>query len=478
MTDVIAFASLALLLVLLVLGVLQIKRRVTIDMTPLLARQEELGRSIDRIDRALREELAQNRTDSQSAARQIREETTAAVNNLRETVSQQFVQLSKIQHERLDASAQKIDRLTEQTQQKLDAARTAIDTRLGSFQETLTQRLTELSEGNEKRSEAMRLVIDERLKAMQADNATKLEQMRVTVDEKLQSTLQSRLSESFKQVSERLEQVHKGLGEMQTLAHGVGDLKRVLSNVKTRGTWGEIQLHSLLEQFLSPEQYQQNVAIRPGSSERVEFAIRLPGTGQLSDDKSHVWLPIDAKFPIEDYQRLVEAHEVCDTAAIDAAAKALEQRIKGCARDIHDKYIHPPESTAFALLYLPIDGLYAEVTRNVALVEYLRREYHVEVSGPNTLPAMLCALQMGFKTLAIQKRSSEVWTVLGQVKTEFEKFGGVVEKVQKKLQEASNTIDDVGKRTRAINRKLKNVEALPVVGDDPLLLTMAREMEE
>jgi DNA recombination protein RmuC len=261
---------------------------------------------------------------------------------------------------------------------------------------------------------------------------------------------------------------------MQTLASGVGDLKRVLTNVKTRGTWGEIQLENLLEQFLAPEQYEKNAAIREGSAERVEFAIKLPGR---DEDGSFILLPIDAKFPIEDYQRLVEAHERTDVEAIEAASRALEQRVKGCAKEICEKYIHPPHSTGFAFLYLPIDGLYAEVTRRVGLTEMLRRDYHVEIAGPHTLPAMLCSLQMGFRTLAIEKRSSEVWSVLGDVKAEFGKYGDVLTKVQKKLQEASNTIYKAQTRTRVINRKLKHVEGLPSGDEQPLLIVGADDVE-
>jgi DNA recombination protein RmuC len=308
--------------------------------------------------------------------------------------------------------------------------------------------------------ETSRKTINERLGEIQQDNAKKLEDMRKTVDEKLQSTLEERLGASFKIVSERLEQVHRGLGEMQSLASGVGDLKRVLTNVKTRGTWGEIQLEAMIEQVLTANQYAKNMATRPGSSERVEFAIRFPGR----DEDCPVWLPIDAKFPMEDYQRLIEAQDQADLTAIEQAGKALENRIRLEAKTIADKYLEPPHTTDFAVLYLPTEGLYAEVIRRPGLADSLQRDHRVTLAGPTNLLALLNSLQMGFRTLAIEKRSSEVWQVLGQVKTEFGKFGAVIEATEKKLQEASNKFSEVGRRKRAIDRSLKEVEALPIVG--------------
>ncbi|MGA1664877.1 MAG: DNA recombination protein RmuC, partial [Burkholderiaceae bacterium] len=304
-----------------------------------------------------------------------------------------------------------------------------------------------------------RRTINERLGEIQQDNAKKLEDMRKTVDEKLQSTLEERLGASFKIVSERLEQVHRGLGEMQSLASGVGDLKRVLTNVKTRGTWGEIQLEAMIEQVLTSNQYAKNMATRPGSSERVEFAIRFPGR----DEDCPVWLPIDAKFPMEDYQRLIEAQDQADLAGIEQAGKALENRIRLEAKTIADKYLEPPHTTDFAVLYLPTEGLYAEVIRRPGLADSLQRDHRVTLAGPTNLLALLNSLQMGFRTLAIEQRSSEVWQVLGQVKTEFGKFGAVIEATEKKLQEASNKFSEVGRRKRAIDRSLKEVEALPIV---------------
>jgi DNA recombination protein RmuC len=286
--------------------------------------------------------------------------------------------------------------------------------------------------------------------------------MRATVDEKLHATLEQRLGESFKQVADRLEQVHKGLGEMQTLARDVGSLNRVLTNVKTRGIFGETQLAGLLEQVFTPEQYAVNVATVPGSSERVEFAIRLPGQrGPEAGGGAPLWLPIDAKFPREDYERLLDAQERADPAAVEAAAKAIESRLRAEARSIRDKYLSPPHTTDFAILFVPTEGLYAEALRRPGLLEALQREFKVMLAGPTTLLATLTSLQMGFRTLALEKRSAEVWEVLGAVKTEFGKFGEVLAKTKKKLAEASDTIDAASVRTRAMERRLRDVESLP-----------------
>jgi DNA recombination protein RmuC len=301
----------------------------------------------------------------------------------------------------------------------------------------------------------LRAAVETKLKEIQDDNAKQLEEMRAVVDEKLQGTLEKRLGESFKQVSERLEAVSKGLGEM-VLATGVGDLKRVLANVKTRGTWGEVQLGAMLAEVLAPDQYASNVNTRQGG-ERVEFAIKLPGKAQ----DEPVLLPMDAKFPLEDYQRLVEAQEHSDVDASTAAGKQLEARIRQCAGDICNKYLNPPVTTDFAILYLPTEGLFSEVARRDGLMQFVQRECRVVIAGPTTLWAILSSLQMGFKTLAIQQHSSEVWNLLAAVKTEWGKYGEVLEKVQKKLQEASNTVDEAARRTRAIGRKLRSVEELP-----------------
>ncbi|MFZ2868900.1 DNA recombination protein RmuC [Zavarzinia sp.] len=302
-------------------------------------------------------------------------------------------------------------------------------------------------------------VLERRFDRLAADSAAKLEEMRRTVDEKLQGTLEARLGESFRQVSERLEAVHRGLGEMQSLAAGVGDLKRVLGNVKARGIWGEMQLDALLGQILTPEQFLTNVATKPGSAERVEFAIRLPG----HDKDMEVLLPIDAKFPREDYERLLDAADRADAEAVESAAKALENRLKAFARDIRDKYLNPPQTTDFAIMFLPTEGLYAEALRRPGLVDLLQRDFRVIPAGPTTIAALLNSLQMGFRTLAIEQRSSEVWQLLGAVKTEFARYGEVLDKVQKKLVEASSQIDKVAVRRRAIDRQLRQVEGLDPV---------------
>lgn len=305
--------------------------------------------------------------------------------------------------------------------------------------------------------ERIRETVEQKLKFLQEDNSQKLEQMRATVDEKLHSTLEKRLGESFKLVSERLELVHKGLGEMQTLAAGVGDLKKVLTNVKTRGTWGEIQLENLLEQVLTIEQYEKNIITKKGSRDPVEFAIKLPGRNK---DDHPVFLPIDSKFPKEDYERLIDAQERADAAAVEDSSKKIEATIKLFAKDIRDKYLDPPHTTDFGIMFLPVEGLYAEVIRKPGITEVLQREYRIIVAGPTTLWAILNSLQMGFRTLAIEKRSSEVWELLGAVKTEFGKFGEILEKTQKKILEASNTIEDASRKSRTIERRLRNVQEL------------------
>jgi DNA recombination protein RmuC len=397
----------------------------TIDLSPLLNRLDALEKGNERTERAVKEEVARQREESANQARALREELGAALKNAGDSTVNTLGKIGEAQRGQLETFGGQLAKLVESNDKKLGELRTTVETKL-------TQ--------------------------IQTENATKLEEMRKTVDEKLQSTLEKRLGESFKQVSDRLEQVHKGLGEMQSLATGVGDLKRVLTNVKTRGTWGEMQLSNLLEQILTVEQYAQNVQTKHGSAERVEFAIRLPGR---DEESGAVWLPIDAKFPKEDYERLVEASEKADAVAVEQASKQLELRIKAEAKDIRDKYLDPPNTTDFAILYLSTEGLYAEVMRRPGLLDTLQREYRVTVAGPTVLGALLNSLQMGFRTLAIEKRSSEVWKVLGAVKTEFGNFGNFIERVQKKLQEASNVIDDGAKRTRAVERKLRAVQGLP-----------------
>ena len=389
-----------------------------------------LQSGLERVERELRQEMARARQESATAARGDREEQAQSLDRLTKALSAQVGQLGTLQGQQLEAFAAQLARLTQ---------------------------------SNEQRFEQLRLSIEARLGAMQADNASKLEEMRKTVDEKLHATLEQRLGDSFKLVSERLELVHKGLGEMQTLAAGVGDLKKVLTNVKTRGTWGEVQLEALLDQVLTAEQYEKNVITRPNSNERVEFAIRLPGREMGGSDKQPVWLPIDAKFPMEDYQRLIEAQERADPVAVELAAKALELRLRLEAKTIRDKYVEPPFTTDFAILYLPTEGLYAEALRRSGLADGLQRDFRISIAGPTTLAALLNSLQMGFRTLAIEKRSSEVWGVLGAIKTEFGKFGEALDATRKKLEQATKSIESAGVRTRQIERKLKGVEALPVI---------------
>jgi DNA recombination protein RmuC len=351
--------------------------------------------------------------------------------------------------------------------------------RLQGFNDSVLKRMTEnaglqnskldgLTRSTEQKFEKLEQKVEEKLAKIQEDNTRKLDEMRKTVDEKLEGTLRKRLGDSFKLVSDRLEQVHKGLGEMQSLASGVGDLTKALTNVKVRGTWGEIQLGALLDQILTPDQYLRNAKPREGSDVQVEYAIKLPGREETEGQE--VLMPIDSKYPKEDYERLIDASERGDLAGIDDAGKKIEQRVRLEAKTISEKYLNPPATTDFAIMFLPIEGLYGEVIRRPGLVERLQREYRVIVSGPTTLAALLNSLQMGFRTLAIQKRSSEVWKVLAAVKSEFEKFGGVIERVQRKLHEASDTIEQkVAVRTRAISRKLRDVQELPAADAQTLI---------
>ena len=411
-------------------------------------------------NRHLREALAQEQ-------RAGRGETAQSLEQFRSLVQEQLGGMSAQQHERIGHFGQRLDVLTERTGTGLDAlqqrltddarrSREELTLTLNRFGEQQQQRLAALTADNEKRLNEVRATLETKLKAIQDDNAARLEQMRATVDEKLQNTLETRLGQSFALVSERLEQVQRGLGEMQNLAIGVGDLKRVLTNVKTRGILGEVQLGALLDQLLTNDQYDSNVITVPGSNDRVEFAVRMPGAGE----HAQLYLPIDAKFPVEDYQRLLDAQEAADADAAALAGRALETRVREEAKRIRSKYVAPPHTTDFAVLFLPTEGLYAEVIRRPGLFESLQRDHHVTVAGPTTLTALLNSLQMGFRTLAIAQRSSEVWTLLGAVKTEFGKFGAVLEKTRKKLNEASNVIDQASVRTRAIERKLRGVETL------------------
>jgi len=398
-------------------------------------------------------------------AQVLREEQRQGRGELRE----QLEGAARQQDTRLEIFARQLGDLSTRTDQRLDLLRDALgeDARRAReeagqaqqrFAEQLGQRLTELTQRNELRIGEMRATLEQQLQALQADNAGKLEQMRATVDEKLQTTLNTRLDASFKLVSERLEQVQRGLGEMQQLATGVGDLKRVLTNVKTRGGWGEVQLDNILEQTLTQDQYSRSVRVRPDSGEVVDFAVRLPGRGQ--DDDTPVWLPIDCKFPREDYERLLDAHEQGDQELVLATGTQLERAIRIQAKSIGDKYIVPPHTTDFAVMFLPTEGLYAEVIRRPGLVDLLQREHRVVVAGPTTVTALLNSLQMGFRTLAIEKRSSEVWSVLGAVKSEFGKFAGILEKAEKQIHTVGKSLGDASRKTRTIERKLRGVETL------------------
>lgn len=483
MSEILSIISIVLLVIVACFQLVLFRRRVDVDLTSIEQAFAAVEKTHERTERAVRDEIARNREEAAAQSRQSREELSGSLKSVTDTVNKQLIGLTQTNVQKLDQMRETVEQRLQRVQtdsgQRLeqmraqfagDAKQTREETAaaLKSFNESIAGQLTKLTESNEKKLEALRTGVEEKLKAIQQDNTAKLEQMRQTVDEKLQGTLEKRLGESFKLVSERLEQVYKGLGEMQNLASGVGDLKRVLTNVKTRGTWGEVQLAALLEEVLTPEQYATNVATKEGSAERVEFAIKLPGRGDNRDEV--VWLPIDAKFPVEDYQRLVEAQEAADPEAAEVAGKALEMRVRGCAADICNKYLNPPQTTDFAVLFLPTEGLFAEVVRRAGLTEIIQRECRVVIAGPTTLWSILNSLQMGFRTLAIQKRSSEVWTLLAAVKTEFGKYGDVLAKVQKKLQEATNTIDSATVRTRAIERKLRNVQELPTTDAQQLLL--------
>ena len=455
------------------------------------------------------------RTELQDSARAGRQELSAALALVQQTLLTQSGDVARTQNEQIDSFRTQLATMQQQVAQSLQqaaaqlvaqgqAAREAQDSalkrqadgtaealqRFGShsnealqrFGSTTAEQLKVLGDANERRLAEVRQTVEGRLTLLQAGNEAKLEQMRATVDEKLHATLEQRLGESFKQVAERLEQVHQGLGEMQVLARDVGSLNRVLTNVKSRGVFGEVQLAGLLEQVFTPEQYARNVETVPGSGARVEFAIRLPGrhgtgagTGLGNTGGPPLWLPIDAKFPRDDYERLLDAQERADAPAVEAAGKAIELRLRGEAKSIREKYIAVPHTTDFAILFVPTESLYAEALRRPGLMEALQREHKITLAGPTTLLATLTSLQMGFRTLALEQRSAEVWEVLGAVKTEFGKFGDVLAKTKKKLDEASYSIDQAVVRTRAMTRQLRTVESLPEHRVQQLLPGLAAE---
>ncbi len=470
-----AFAAAALsLLVLLRLG----SARAALPPET-LAQVAALQTAAERTDRTIRDEIARMRDEAEARGQTLRAEVrdqigafggglTTNVEAVRSGVAGRMDAFADAQGKAAEALraevAASVSRFGEGLKGDVAALSAGLVERQTAFEaatraalDAMASRLVQLADSQALAQERLKASVEERLEALRGANEAKLEQMRATVEEKLQGTLEKRLGESFRTVSERLESVHKGLGEMQALATGVGDLKRVLTNVKSRGGWGEVQLGQLLESLLAPHQYQANVAIVEGSGERVEFAICLPGS--QSGDRP-LYLPIDAKFPIEDYERVLAAQEANDQTALEAAARALEQRIKAEAQRIATKYVRPPASTDFGVLYLPTEGLFAEVIRRPALVAEVQAKWRIAVAGPTTLAALLNSLQMGFRTLTIQQRSSEVWKLLGEAKAEFEKYGQVWDKLQKQLDTAQKTVEEAGRRTRAVTRKLKSVDAV------------------
>ena len=435
---------LVVVIILLIINIYISIKSKGVDITPM---QKNIDQKLISVEKTLREEMSVNREESRKNEKSNRSEIAGSIDKLSSSILANMIELSKLQKNQFDTYSRTMERT-------LDAFNYNLRNSIDDLTKLQNEKFTELTKSTEEN----------------------LEKMRVTVDEKLQNTLEKRLSESFKVVSERLEQVHKGLGEMQSLAAGVGDLKKVLSNTKTRGVLGEIQLERILEQFLSPEQYEKNVITKKGSRETVEFAIKLPGKDY---DNKMVYLPLDAKFPLEVYNKLLDAYDMQDQAQIEVNSKNLERFIKKSAKDIRDKYIDPPNTTDFGLMFLPTDGIYAEVLKNQNLVELIQREYKVNITGPTTLVALLNSLQMGFRSLAIEKHSSEVWKILGAVKTEFSKFETVLNSAQNKLNQASSEIDKlVGTRTRQINRKLKNIDKLSFEDTDAYLPQEDSEDEE
>lgn len=475
---------LLLLAVVVVLQIVVLLRSRSSDISaPLQQLQNEMQRhqqqSAERIERELRDQV-------QGSAQSMRQELGGNFTQFQQALSAQLTSVATIQNNQIDSFAQQLAKLNEANAQQLESMRQSIATQaatgreeqsaaLKRFGDTLNQSLSTLTESNAQRMAEVRATLEAKIKDLQTDNGTRLEEMRKTVDEKLHATLEQRLGESFKLVSDRLDKVHQGLGEMQQLAIGVGDLKRVLTNVKTRGTWGEVQLGMLLEQVLTPDQYAKNVETVPGSGERVEFAIRLPGQ---DEGARPLWMPIDAKFPKEQYERLAEAAELADAEGVATAGRELERAVRLEAKTISEKYLSPPLTTDFAILFLPTEGLYAEVIRRPGLADELQRVCRVTIAGPSTLSALLNSLQMGFRTLALEKRSSEVWQVLGAVKTEFGKFGDVLAATRNTLERAAKNIEQAETRTRQMSRKLKSVEALPSETAQLLLGTEAAETSE
>ena len=480
-------AEILILVLLLVVLVLQI-------VFILKSRSADSGEQFARLQSTLEQTYAQlserssrsMRDDILASSQGTRQELGANFGQFQQNLSSQLTGISTLQNTHIESFGQQLTKLNEANAQQLEAMRQAIMQQamsgreeqaasLKRFADTLNQTLTSLTESNAQRMGEIRATLEAKIKELQTENSARLEDMRKTVDEKLHATLEQRLGESFKLVSDRLEKVHQGLGEMQQLAIGVGDLKRVLTNVKTRGTWGEVQLAMLLEQILTTDQYAKNVETVPGTGERVEFAIKLPGQ---DDGGRPVWMPIDAKFPKEQYERLADAAERADAEGVATAGKELERAIRIEAKSIAEKYLSPPLTTDFAVLFLPTEGLYAEVMRRPGLADELQRVHRVSIAGPSTLTALLNSLQMGFRTLALEKRSSEVWQVLGAVKTEFGKFGDVLAKTKSTLERAAKDIESAETRSRQMARKLKSVEALPSEAAQLLLGTETAEADD
>ncbi|HEV7618146.1 MAG TPA: DNA recombination protein RmuC [Burkholderiaceae bacterium] len=484
MTQIELILLLLIAAVIIVLQVIVVVRGNGVDLSPQLvqlqtALERHQQQSSERTERELRAQM-------QTTAQSTRQELTGNFAQFQQTLAAQLTSVATIQNNQIDGFSQQLAKLNEANAQQLESMRQAITLQaqtgreeqsiaLKRFGDTLNQTLTALTESNAQRMAEVRATLEAKIKDLQTDNGARLEEMRKTVDEKLHATLEHRLGESFKLVSDRLEKVHQGLGEMQQLAIGVGDLKRVLTNVKTRGTWGEVQLEMLLEQILTADQYAKNVETIPGTGERVEFAIKLPG---VDDGLVPVWLPIDAKFPKEQYERLAEAADRADADGVALAGRELERAVRLEAKTIAEKYLSPPLTTDFAILFLPTEGLYAEVMRRPGLADELQRTCRVSIAGPSTLSALLSSLQMGFRTLALEKRSSEVWQVLGAVKTEFGKFGDVLAATKMTLERAAKNIEQAETRSRQMARKLKSVEAMPSEAAQRLLGTEFPDVNE
>lgn len=442
----------------------------------------ELMQAFQQLENRLEQRIVGQLSQAQTEAAQTRKETTDTLTTFRAEMTATLTALSaetlqsrtaltessRSFEQRVQQHIQeRFETLTQASQSTFDSLKADMHHQLGTVKAAVVEQLSALAQGATENSKALRDELNNRLGAIQADNSTKLEEMRRTVDEKLHATLEQRLGDSFKRVSEHLEQVHVGLGEMRTLAGSVGDLKRVMTNVRTRGTWGEVQLGAIIENLLTAEQYGQNVKTVPGRNELVEYAVRMPG--KTADEP--VWLPIDSKYPVEAYQRLLDAHEAADKAGVEKAATAFATAIEAEAKKIASKYLSPPHTTDFAILFLPTEGLFAEVARISGMIELLQNKHRIMVAGPTTLAAMLNSLRLGFRTLVIEQRSSEVWAILGKVKAEFQKFGDAVDATKKSIDAAAKKFDEIGTRTRAMDRSLKDVEALPMLEESAQLKT-------